>query len=173
MALCTMLEKARIGKIEFIKMLWFMVSLPFRIAAFELARMLDPRSVRGRRHFASHVWCIIRFFFYFLAESSGFGRYVPPWPFVERPAELVLNDISCTSMRIHGVTRVDGMALTTTVRMLNRILIEKYANGHAVMKRDMTIAKKQDADLASFLIECCAVPMPLSLPDALPARPLC
>lgn len=93
----TMLGKAHFGWLDFLRLLCWMVEMPVRIAAFELACMLDIDSaVKNRRDFGSHVRIIARCMLVFVIKRMV---DVPPWAFVEPssmpPIELHAANRAC------------------------------------------------------------------------------
>lgn len=171
----TMLGKAHVGWLDFLRLLCWMVEMPVRIAAFELACMLDiDCAVKNRRNFGSHVRIIARCMLVFVIKRMV---DVPPWAFAEPPSmppiEPVTRNVTCMAKEMRGVTRMpDGTVMRCSVRVLLCITTKRRADGRIVVTQRIISDPACQRD-PEFLLDGGVETAPLPVPDAKPVMPMC
>ncbi len=165
------LAENNIPTFEFLQDLWFVVQCPFLVVASDLAFLLDPHATERRAGFVINVKCIVCYVLCFVAEQLGFGRVVPPLPFVDPMTVAITRDFTCTAKEMRGVTRLpDGTIMRCSVRVLLCITMERYAGGRIVVTQRITSDPACQRD-PEFLLDGGVETAPLPVPDTEPAMP--
>lgn len=183
--LCFMLHcflaKNGIPTLEFLRDIWYMVQLPFLIAASELAFLLNPRATQRRAGFVVNVKCIIRCILILVVRKM----VGPSWIFSKLLVALTTSladptpvpitpNFACIAKEMRGVTRLpDGTVKRCSVRVLLCITTERYADGRIVATQRITSDHPAYQRDPEFLLDGNVEPAPLPVSDAEPVMPMC